>query len=370
MSYLWGLLILICLVYILIQIFYLFLLLKTRSESHAALNEYPQISILVAARNEENNILHCLESLAQLDYPKDKIEILIGNDSSTDNTSTIIETFIAQHSQFKCIHLTGDEFPQTKGKARVLAVLAQAAKGEVLMITDADILVNPQWAKGMTHALIESKSGLVAGVTNIKAHNLFTSFQQVDWLYFMGIFYAFSSIKKPISAVGNNMAFLKKAYLETGGYENIPFSITEDYALFKAIRSKGYGTMQLMNKETLLYSKPIDTFNGLMRQRKRWLVGGHDLPTYYQLMISIFGAWYIALPILLFTNYWLLAIGMLVFKEFIQLFQILNINKKLNLKTEHPIAVLFYDVYLFLIIPATVFFFFMPGKTVWKGRQY
>ncbi|MDI1232919.1 MAG: glycosyltransferase [bacterium] len=370
MSYLWGLLILVCLVYILIQIFYLFLLLKTRSKSHASLIDYPQISILVAARNEENNILHCLESIEQLDYPKDKIEILIGNDSSTDSTANIIEAFIAHHPQFKCIHLTGDEFPQTKGKARVLAVLAQAAKGEILMITDADIIVNPQWAKGMTHALMESKSGLVAGVTNIKANNLFTSFQQVDWLYFMGIFYAFSSIKKPISAVGNNMAFLKKAYLETGGYENIPFSITEDYALFKAIRRKGYSTMQLMDKDTLLYSKPIDTFSGLMRQRKRWLVGGYDLPAYYRLMIFIFGAWYIALPVLLFTHFWLLAIGMLVSKEFIQLFQILNINKKLNLKTEHPIAVLFYDIYLFLIIPATLAFFLLPGKTVWKGRKY
>lgn len=370
MIYFCWLLLLVCIVYILIQIFYLLLLYRSNAKPYEGLSNYPNISILVAARNEENNILHCLESLAQLDYPKDKIEILIGNDSSTDTTGQIIDNFVQSNPQFKCIHLTGNEFPQTKGKARVLAVLAQAAKGDVLLITDADILVNPQWAKGMTKALIQTKSGLVAGVTNIKAHNLFTSFQQVDWLYFMGIFYAFSSIKKPISAVGNNMAFLKKAYDETGGYENIPFSITEDYALFKAIRSKGYGTMQLMNKETLLYSKPIDTFSGLMRQRKRWLVGGYDLPSYYRLMIFIFGAWYIALPILLFTNYWLMAIALLIFKELIQLFQILNINQKLNLKTEHPIAVLFYDIYLFLIIPATAFFFFLPGKTVWKGRKY
>jgi cellulose synthase/poly-beta-1,6-N-acetylglucosamine synthase-like glycosyltransferase len=264
----------------------------------------------------------------------------------------------------------GNEYPQTKGKARVLAVLASFAKGEVILITDADIVVNRLWAKAMVNALIKSKSGLVAGVTNIKATNLFTQFQQVDWLYFMGIFYVFSYIKKPISAVGNNMAVLKKAYLETGGYEAIPFSVTEDYALFKSIRKNGYETVQLMNSETILYSKPIDSLMGLLKQRKRWLIGGKDLPYYYRLMIFIFGSWYIALPVLLFSKFWLLALCILIFKDFIQLFQIIQINKKLELKIENPLAVLFYDLYLFIFIPLTVIYSILPGKIVWKGREY
>ncbi len=360
----------VCLLYILIQLFYLITLHRAKNSPLNSPTNFPFISILVAARNEEDNILNCLKSLAILDYPQDKIEILIGNDLSTDATGTVIENFITAHTQFRCIHLNGEEFPQTKGKARVLAVLAEQAKGEIILITDADIVVNPKWASGMTSSLIQSKAGLVAGVTNIKAHNLFTQFQQVDWLYFMGIFFTFSFIKRPISAVGNNMAFWKKAYLETGGYPAIPFSITEDYALFKAIRSKGYQTIQLMNQETLLYSKPIDTLMGLLKQRKRWLVGGYDLPAYYRAMIFVFGAWYICLPILFFMGHWALALGMLVIKDFIQLFQIIKINNNLNLKIEHPIAVLLYDVYLFLIIPITVLYFFMPGKTVWKGRKY
>lgn len=370
MNILTDILILFAILYILIQVFYLFLLIITGQEAFEEPGEYPSISILVAARNEEQNILHCLESLNELDYPKEKTEIIVGNDSSTDNTQTIIEQFIADKPQFRRINLKGDEFPQTRGKARVLAVLAAEAKGQVLMITDADILVNKRWAKGMTKALLSSGAGMVAGVTNIRAYNFFTRFQQVDWLYFMGIFYTFSFIKKPISAVGNNMALLREAYDATGGYGTIPFSITEDYALFKAVRDKGYATRQLMDNDTLLYSKPIDTLMGLLKQRKRWLVGGFDLPLYYKAMLFIFGTWYLSVPVLLFTGHWVLVLGLLIFKDFVQLFQILLINGKLRLKVEHPMAVFLYDLYLFVVIPLTVLYFFIPVKTVWKGRKY
>ncbi|MES2617086.1 MAG: glycosyltransferase [Bacteroidota bacterium] len=359
-----------CSLYIAIQLFYLLLLYRQRPKQYQALDNYPSISILVAARNEEDNILNCLHHLNYLNYPSDKVEILIGNDLSTDNTKAIIEQYIADKPKFRLINLTGDEHPQTRGKARVLAVLGEQARGEVLLITDADITVNPQWAKGMTEALIGSQSGLVAGITNIKAETMFAKFQQVDWLYFMGIFYAFSGIGKPLSAVGNNMAVLKSAYDATGGYVKIPFSITEDYALFKAVRQKGYTTQQLMSPETLLYSQPIENLNGLIKQRKRWLVGGWDLPLMFRLMIFIFGTWYIALPLLLLTPFIWQGICLLIVKEFIQLFQLLRINSNLKLKPEHPVAILFYDVYLFIIIPITSIAFFLPGNNVWKGRKY
>ncbi len=370
MSFFHSILFFVCAIYLIIQVFYLWRLLRSETPDFKAPENYPTISILVAARNEETNILNCLQSLELLDYPQDKIEILIGNDQSTDNTRSIIEGFMKDRPILKCFNLTGNEFPQTKGKARVLAVLAEKAKGDVLLITDADISINPQWAKGMVKALLGSGAGLTAGVTNIKAHSFFTACQQVDWFYFMGIFYTFSHIKKPISAVGNNMAVLRKAYLEVGGYETIPFSITEDYALFKAIRSKGYSTIQLMDKDTLLYSKPIETLRGLLRQRKRWLVGGYDLPVYYRLILFIFGAWYFALPILFFSGYYTATILILIVKDFIQLFQIIHINKKLHLKMENPMAVILYDFYLFIMIPLTALYFFIPGKTVWKGRRY
>ncbi len=358
-----------CGLYLIIQVFYLGILYRMKKSKTDELAQYPSISILVAARNEEDNIAHCLKSLHELNYSKDKIEIIVGNDSSTDNTQQVVEDFIAEKPNFKLINLNGTEFPQTKGKARVLAVLAQAAKGEIVLITDADIIVGKNWAKGLVSEIINQKVALAAGTTNIQATTFATQFQQVDWLYFMGIINVFAWVKKPITAVGNNMAFTKAAYQSIGGYENLPFSITEDYALFSALRKKGFSTSQLITNDTLVYSQPITTLKGLLRQRKRWLVGGLDLPAHYQAMIFVFGAWYIALPVLFLVNFWL-AVILWVVKDFIQLFQILRLYYFIDKKVENPIAVLLYDIYLFIMLPLTILFFLIPTKTVWKGRKY
>ncbi len=359
----------ICCAYILILLVYITFLSGLKHQGFIPLNSYPSISILVAARNEANNILDCLQSLNHLEYEDGKIEILIGNDQSTDYTQMLVDNFIKDKPKFKLINLNGSEFPQTKGKARVLAVLAEQAKGDYFLITDADIVVGPLWAKGMTSMMINTDSDMCGGTTNIHAHSLFEKFQQVDWLYFMGILHTFSSLGKSLTVVGNNMGISKKAYLQTGGYGKIPFSITEDYALFEAVKKCGFKVSQKLNLETMVYSKPIDTIKSVLKQRKRWLTGGWSLPIYYHIMIFIFGAWYVALPILLFFN-WKLALLFLVIKDCLQLFQLLTINKHLHIKVEHPVAVLFYEIYLFLMIPLTSVYFLLPTKNTWKGRKY
>ncbi len=361
--------IILCSIYVIIQVLYLILLIRYKKQVFKPLDVYPRISILVAARNEADNIMRCLESLNKLEYDEGQIEIIIGNDMSKDYTQMLTENFIRNKAKFKLINLTGIEYPQTKGKARVLAALAAESTGEYLLVTDADIAVGPLWAKALVSQMVHNKCSIAGGTTNIKGDSLFSKFQHVDWLYFMGIINTFASINKPLTVVGNNMAFSRQAYLETGGYEKIPFSITEDYALFKVMTKNGHKISQGMNAETMVYSQPIATLKGVLKQRKRWLVGGLDLPLYYRAMLFVFGAWYIALPVLLFFD-WHVALYFLIVKDFIQLFQILYINKHLKLKIEHPIAVMIYDVYLFLLIPLTIFYFLLPGGTTWKGRKY
>jgi cellulose synthase/poly-beta-1,6-N-acetylglucosamine synthase-like glycosyltransferase len=358
-----------CVVYIIIQIGYLISLYIYKKKEFKELTIYPKISVLIAARNEADNIKTCLEAINQLDYDKNLIEIIIGNDQSTDQTQTIIESYIKDKPWFKLHNLSAEDNPQTKGKARVLATLGQMTNGEYILVTDADIVVNPKWAKGLVSEMMNNNLEMTGGTTNISANQLFGKFQQVDWLYFMGIIHVLDFFNKPITMVGNNMSFSIKAYQSVGGYQTIPFSITEDYALFKALKNRGYASSQILNKETLVYSKPIETFVGILKQRKRWLVGGWDLPLNYRIMLFIFSSWYFSLPIL-FLFQWKLALILFIFKCFVQLFQILRIYQVLGIRPEHWVAILFYDVYLFVMIPCTGIYFLWPSKTTWKGRKY
>lgn len=369
MNFLYIAALVLCLAYIAIQAVYLTMFRKIKVRTPEADEPLPQISVLVAARNEASNIVDCLKALHEQDYDIDKIEILIGNDQSTDYTEMLASDFIRDKSQFKLVNLKGTEYPQTKGKARVLAVLASQAKGEYFLITDADIVVPPGWAKAMVGMLRQEKAGMGGGTTSISADSLFQKFQQADWLYFMGVMQTFSSAGNPLTIIGNNMIVSADAYKSTGGYEQIPFSITEDYALFDAVRKKGYKVVQSLNISTLVYSKPLDTFRAVLKQRKRWMTGGWKLPLYYHILIVIYGSWFFALPVLFIFN-WKLALLLFMVKDFLQLYQLLLINRKLNLSVENPLAILFYEFYLMLMLPLSVIYFLLPTKNTWKGRKY
>ena len=364
-----GISIALCGIYLLVQGAYLILLHFNKTALVQELTDYPMISILVAARNEEENILSCMKSLDALEYPEGKIEIILGNDQSTDSTASRMGEYCQGKSKFRLIHLNGTEFPQTKGKARVLACLADAAQGEFFLITDADIEVKPLWAKAMICRMKNEGADLAGGITNIHARSLFEKFQQVDWIYFMGILHSFSFIGKPLTIVGNNMGISRRAYESTGGYGKIPFSITEDYALFKAVQNNGFQISQRPSGESMVYSKPLKTIQAVLKQRKRWLTGGWELPFYYHVMMFVFGSWYFAVPVVLMMN---LKVGILffIFKNMLQYLQLMRIYSLMKQKIEHRLTAIVYDLYLFFMIPLTSIYFLLPMKNTWKGRKY
>ena len=78
--------------------------------------------------------------------------------------------------------------------------------------------------------------------------------------------------------MGNNMIVSKEAYRSVGGYESLPFSITEDFELFKHINKKGYQCLHIFKKEVVGQTLPINGFINLLNQRKRWMKGAVDLP--------------------------------------------------------------------------------------------
>lgn len=98
-------------------------------------DELKFVSVLVPAFNEENNITPKLNNLLALDYPKNKLEIIIGSDGSTDNTVAICRRFASEFDNVICIE------EKRGGKANIINKLVSKAKGEYILITDADTLI-------------------------------------------------------------------------------------------------------------------------------------------------------------------------------------------------------------------------------------
>ncbi len=326
----------------------------------------PVISILIAARNEEATILDCLQAIARLDYPVDAIEVLIGDDQSTDRTAGVVTQFIATHPAFRLVTII-DGQAGLRGKANVLAQLARLARGRYLFFTDADTQVPPTWLQEMSRYLT-GNTGIVTGVTLPDGPGLFHTLQTIDWLYNLTLTHLMSSVGVPVTAMGNNMAVSREAYDAVGGYESLPFSVVEDYTLFRAITERGIGFRNILSEAVLARTRPVDTLRDFLNQRKRWMRGATDLPTW---MVASLYAQYLAGPLLLLLGWSVpvLAVGLYVLKLFVQTLVISLGLGRLRQTRLWPYALLF-EVYQLIIGPLSVLYYLAPMKINWKGRAY
>ena len=121
--------------------------------------------------------------------------------------------------------------------------------------------------------------GIVNGFTSQNTTGVFSGMQAIDFIYLLFIASGTINLGKPVSCIGNNMSFRKKAYEETGGFENLPFSVTEDFLLLNSINKlKKYKIIYPLNKDSLVISKPASSVKELFNQKKRWAVGGINTP--------------------------------------------------------------------------------------------
>jgi cellulose synthase/poly-beta-1,6-N-acetylglucosamine synthase-like glycosyltransferase len=348
----------------------LFLLaLSKKEKKHKHIASFPNVSVVVAARNEEENIERCLRSILQVDYPADKLEVVVADDGSTDRTPEIISKIKQEHNNLKVIRIES-QINNLKGKANALAQAIAQTNGEFIFLTDADCEVPRTWIKGMLRHFDE-KTGVASGVTIIETGKIFYGMQSLDWAFLLSVAAAVGRLFKPVACIGNNMAFRKEAYIECGGYQNLKFSITEDFALFKAITGNGkWGYAFPVDLETLVISKPVKTLKELYHQKKRWGTGGLDTGLLGIAVMSggfIFHLLLILSPLLIEKiSSLLISLALKFFIDGAFLFKTLRKFKKTSLLKYLPFFELYYIIYV-VVLPFVVFF---GGKTVWKDRKY
>lgn len=340
------------------------LILFLKEDELSIKEDTPKVSILVAARNEEDNIVDCLTSLTKLSYSN--YEIWVGNDQSSDNTKQLIEAFIQDNEHVNLLNIT-ENIGSAKGKSNVLAQLAHKADGEYFFITDADISVPENWIQHML-ASFEQNSGIVSGFTITSGKSFSAKMQRIDWAYAMGMVKVVTDIGKPIVGIGNNMVVTREAYFSTGGYENLPFSIVEDYQLFTEITKKGYGFKNLLHKEVTAESKSITSLLQLLQQRKRWMFGAFKLPVPI-LIILILQAAYYSLAIMISFIKPQIGINLIALKTFIQAIFIRSIFNKIGEKISF-FNLISFELYQLILSSSSLLFYLIPIKIKWKGREY
>ncbi|WP_133274468.1 glycosyltransferase [Hymenobacter radiodurans] len=325
----------------------------------------PKVSILIAARNEEATIERCLTSLTRLNYPPEQLEILIGDDASTDNTMGVVQRFIANKPQFKLMPIR-HRLGTAKGKSNVLAHLSRAATADIFLITDADMALAPDWVQTML-AAAPAGVGVVTGATTADG-SLFGRLQGLDWLFGLNIIRLLTEMGQPVTAVGNNMLVTREAYESIGGYEALAFSITEDLQLFAQIVAQGWGYRNLMDRRTLGVSVPQPTVMHLLRQRKRWMKGATRLPWQLSVLFSLYGLFYM---VLYWPGLFTPAVVLSIFSAKLALQTVfLHITLRQVGRRETLAVLLLYEVYLSVMSVAVLSYTLWPSYIQWKERRY
>ena len=340
---------------------------RIKDDNVGALPRMPLCSVVVCARDEENNIIRCLTSLNALNYPKERLQVLIVDDKSTDKTPQILAEWKAKMSNLTVL-VTGPEIENLRGKVNALTQGLDAATGEFIMITDADSHVHPDWVREYLK-YYEDDTGMVASITLLDRKYFLDGMQSLDWSYLLGIALANANLNVPISVIGNNISVRRAAYESVGGYREIPFSVTEDFALFQAIWHKEPWKVKFpVQYELTVMSQPCPDFRAWWRQKHRWVKGGEGLKGLGYLIFIIGLLGHAAMISALFVLPIPAALGVIAVKWSADLLVILPVlarTRKQELLKFFPI----YEIYLALFI-FSMPIMIMQKNVKWKGRVY
>jgi 1,2-diacylglycerol 3-beta-glucosyltransferase len=238
----------------------------------------PSVSIIVPARNEVDTIERCVAALAASNYPRDRMEILIVDDRSGDGTSALLDDLEQRYPMITVLHRTStDDHPNLRGKPGALQHGIDRAKGDIILMTDADCSVAPTWIATMVSAFDAPKVGMVCAITSVTSGGAFGRLQDVEWTYSQSMARGGLQHGMPLGCYGNNIGLRRSMFDALGGYEAIPFSITEDLALLQVVCDAGWRVAYLCQHESSVETLPCSTLTEYVRQRQRWVRGGTAL---------------------------------------------------------------------------------------------
>jgi len=227
------------------------------------------ISIVVAARNEEGHIAELLRALQNQSYPKHLYEIIIVDDFSTDNTAALVKQFLNGHTKL----ITPTVNPNLSSKKKAIEAGINAAKGELIAVTDADCIPPTEWLQTISHFQQKENAVFIAAPVQLKAQNsLLGIFQSLDFITLQGITAASVQANFHSMCNGANLAYLRSSFFEAGGFKGIDKVASGDDMLlmYKIWKKNPADIRYLKGRHAIVKTEPVKTWKDFFRQRIRW----------------------------------------------------------------------------------------------------
>lgn len=250
----------------------------TGTRTSGTVQEPVFISVVVAARNEEDNIIDCLNALCRQDYPAGLFEVIVVDDHSEDATAARVQEFSEKFPfirLFPLARLTNGAALNAYKKKAIEAGIQQS-RGELIVTTDADCTAGPQWLSTIAAVYREKQAACLVMPVGIRltgsGSNMLERFQALDVMTLQGITGASVSSGFHGMCNGANFAYTRKVFDEVGGFRDIDHIASgDDMLLLHKISALYPGEVHYIKSPAVIVTtNPEKNIRDFLQQRIRW----------------------------------------------------------------------------------------------------
>jgi len=240
---------------------------KNKLEEH--LTPKTPISVIICARDEEENLLSFLPSVMEQDYPD--FEVIVVNDCSTDNSEYTLEALAKKYNNLRITTIKQDE-KFTHNKKLALTVGIKAAKNDWLVLTDADCRPNSKkWLSSIAAGFSDDCEIVLGYGGFFEEKGFLNKIIRFDGLFIAMQYFGFALNGRPYMGVGRNLAYRKELFFKNKGFASHAHLCSGDDDLFINEVAKGSNTRVEYRHDAHTRTIPRDTYERWVNQKRRHL---------------------------------------------------------------------------------------------------
>ncbi len=336
--------------------------------------DLPEATVIVAARNEQDNITACLISMLAQDYPAGRLEILVVDDHSDDDTADIAREVLRDVSNAAVLKL-GDSPDAGEGEKAAITEGVRRARGEIIITTDADCRHNVRWLQTLLRSFSDDVAIVAGPVVLTGREKLFSRMQALEMTGLMAVSAGFSGIGYPRLCNGANLAYRKSCFNEVKGFQGneTVHSGDDEFLMQKIVYGLGRNDAYALDPEAVVDTAAATTLYAFLRQRVRWA----SKCTHYEdkrfvsflILLFVYLLFAVIAPVIAFTSPVAMMVGLFLFAVKVSADMSLLLPAAGRLK--QPVR--FGDVFIAELLHApylvVVSIFGTIGSFKWKGRK-
>ncbi len=279
-------------IYVFFILFIISGLFKHKNLQVACLQDMPFVSVVIAARNEEDFISDLITDLIAQEYPLEKLEVIIVNDRSNDSTLDILNKAENNYELIKVITVN-EKSSDMAPKKHALSLGIESAKGEIIVLTDADCRVGKLWVSSMVYSVINQNS-IVIGFSQIynDFNNWFVEYQKIDFFSIIVANTGSAGWGYFWSGTGQNLAFYKNDFNAISGFNPVKNRISGDDMYLVQKISKIRNAYVNIDPNSFVKTSPMLGIKEFINQRVRWSsnskINLKEAPAFFMFLITMF----------------------------------------------------------------------------------